>query len=220
MTFNATTVSQWNDLSWNGYNATQSTALLQPTYTATGMNGRPALEFLDNNGVLNSTLTVANAVSTPSTSPQVTIFSVMRAPAGIDSRVTFGAASAVNGARLGYISRFSSALGTIADVVNDSDGRLTAVAMSQANNEAAGVHVLFRSGTTQRIRFNGSQRAQTTAATSNFTDTTATFQIGKAIGQGQRGIFSTLLFYNRALSASEIATVERALASQYGITLA
>jgi hypothetical protein len=220
MTFNSTTVSQWNDLSGNGYHATQSTALLQPTYTATGMNGKPALDFLDTNGVLTSTLTVAGAVSTPTTSPQVTIFSVMRSPTGTDSRVTFGTVSSVNGARMGYISRFSAALGTIADVVNDSNGRLTAVAMTQANNESAGIHVLFRSGTTQRIRYNGTQRAQTTAATSNFTDTTSAFQIGKGFSQGNRGIFSTLLVYNRALSASEIATVERALSRQYGITLA
>ena len=42
---NGSTVSQWNDQSGHGYNAVQGTASLQPTYNATGLNGKPALVF-------------------------------------------------------------------------------------------------------------------------------------------------------------------------------
>jgi hypothetical protein len=42
---NGSTVSQWNDQSGHGYNATQGTAANQPTYNATGLNGYPALMF-------------------------------------------------------------------------------------------------------------------------------------------------------------------------------
>lgn len=45
ITLNGSTVSQWNDKSGNGNNATQSTAANQPTYQATGLNSRPTLSF-------------------------------------------------------------------------------------------------------------------------------------------------------------------------------
>jgi hypothetical protein len=38
-------VSQWNDKSGNGRNATQGTSGLRPTYNATGTNGLPRIEF-------------------------------------------------------------------------------------------------------------------------------------------------------------------------------
>ncbi|MFM6187855.1 MAG: hypothetical protein ACKPEQ_31335, partial [Dolichospermum sp.] len=55
ITLNGSTVSQWNDKSGNGRNATQATASLQPAYNATGINGKPALvadanDFLATNG--------------------------------------------------------------------------------------------------------------------------------------------------------------------------
>lgn len=45
------TVSQWSDKSGNGRNATQATGANQPTYTTTGLNGKPVLTF---NGTTNS----------------------------------------------------------------------------------------------------------------------------------------------------------------------
>ena len=45
ITLNSSTVSQWNDKSGNGRNMTQATALRQPTYTASGLNGLPVLSF-------------------------------------------------------------------------------------------------------------------------------------------------------------------------------
>lgn len=45
ITLNGSTVSQWNDKSGNGRNVVQATASAQPTYTASGLNGGPALTF-------------------------------------------------------------------------------------------------------------------------------------------------------------------------------
>ncbi len=45
ITLNGSTVSQWGDKSGNGRNATQAAASLQPTYSPTGLNGKPALDF-------------------------------------------------------------------------------------------------------------------------------------------------------------------------------
>ena len=43
ITLNGSTVSQWNDLSGNGRHQAQESASLQPNYSATNANGKPAL---------------------------------------------------------------------------------------------------------------------------------------------------------------------------------
>jgi len=43
LTLNGSTVSQWADLSGNGRNQSQATAAIQPTYNATGLNGKGTL---------------------------------------------------------------------------------------------------------------------------------------------------------------------------------
>lgn len=45
ITLNGSTVSQWNDKSGNGRNAVQATAANQPTFSATGLNSFPTLDF-------------------------------------------------------------------------------------------------------------------------------------------------------------------------------
>jgi hypothetical protein len=44
ITLNGTNVVQWDDKSGNGRNASQPTASFQPTYLATGFNGKPTLQ--------------------------------------------------------------------------------------------------------------------------------------------------------------------------------
>ncbi len=53
ITLNGSTVSQWSDKSGNGRNATQATAVNQPTYTASGLNGKPVLTFDGANDTLS-----------------------------------------------------------------------------------------------------------------------------------------------------------------------
>lgn len=67
ITLNGTTVSQWNDKSGNGRNVTQAVAANQPTYTATGLNGKPVLTFNGTNSFMTfqtafGTVTEFNAV--------------------------------------------------------------------------------------------------------------------------------------------------------------
>lgn len=45
ITLNGITVSQWSDKSGNGRNVVQATASAQPTYTVSGLNGKPVLTF-------------------------------------------------------------------------------------------------------------------------------------------------------------------------------
>ena len=60
ITLNGSTVSQWNDKSGNGRNATQATAANQPTYIANSINGKSALDW---DGV-NDSMAVSGAIST------------------------------------------------------------------------------------------------------------------------------------------------------------
>lgn len=45
ITLNGSTVAQWNDKSGNNRHATQPTAASQPTYTPSGLNGKPIITF-------------------------------------------------------------------------------------------------------------------------------------------------------------------------------
>ena len=45
ITLNGSTVSQWNDKSGNGRHVSQATPAQQPTYSATGMLGKPTLDW-------------------------------------------------------------------------------------------------------------------------------------------------------------------------------
>jgi hypothetical protein len=217
LTFNGSSVSQANDLSGNGRHFTQGTGANQPTYAAAGMNGRPALQFTSSvANRMDSTATIADVFGTPTTSPQSTIFAVMRNVAGVQN-ACFGSNGDPNG-RFIFLLRFNPTQ-SLVDVVNATDGRLFSP-VTQAVSEAAGIHVVFRSGATQTVRTNGAQVVTTASATSNFSTTTATIQVGKALSSlGNEGVFSELLFWNRALSASEIARVELYLSAKYGVTL-
>lgn len=59
ITLNGSTVSQWNDKSGNGRNVSQATAALQPTYSATGMLGKPTLDW----GTVASERVLTRAIS-------------------------------------------------------------------------------------------------------------------------------------------------------------
>jgi hypothetical protein len=218
---NPPTVSQWDDLSGNGYHATQDTDNNRPTYQATGMNGRPGLQFTTSpSNLLLSSATIADVFGTPTTSIQATIFSVMRCVAGGNS-ATFGSDVSANGRfvlslRLAVIANSD----TLVDIVASgaTTGRQT-VQVSQQDAEAAALFRILRAGGPQSLHRNGSQLASSTM-TNAFSVTTAKISIGKAIGVGSAGVFSELLFYNRDLSATEVSAVERYLASKYGLTLA
>jgi len=60
ITLNGSTVSQWNDKSGNGRNASQATAANQPTRTLNGLGGRTVITFDGVDDFLNATLTLTN----------------------------------------------------------------------------------------------------------------------------------------------------------------
>lgn len=57
ITLNGSTVSQWSDKSGNGRNAVRAAATNQPTYTTSGLNGKPVLTFDGTNDSMQVDLT-------------------------------------------------------------------------------------------------------------------------------------------------------------------
>src|SRR5258706_15221820 len=53
---NGQTVQQWNDFSGNGRHLTQAMAALQPTYTASALNSKPGIHFINNNSSTTNSL--------------------------------------------------------------------------------------------------------------------------------------------------------------------
>jgi hypothetical protein len=209
-------VGYWGDKSGNARHATQATGANRPT-RATSMNGRPSIDVAATaSSLLQSTATVANVIADAGTSPQTTICAVMRNPSGVLG-ATFGSDQSANG-RLVYSSRFDAS-NSYYDVANATTGRLSFTPI-QTNAEAAAVHSLIRNGSEMAVGYNGATIARRLDASGAFSATSAVIQIGKGVGIGNAGVFSELLFYNRALTTSERRRVERYLAAKWGITLA
>lgn len=59
ITLNGSTVSQWSDKSPNALHVSQTTAALQPTYSASGMLGKPTLDW----GTVSSDKVLTRAIS-------------------------------------------------------------------------------------------------------------------------------------------------------------
>jgi hypothetical protein len=218
MTFNGSTVSQVNDLSGNGFHATQGIANNQPTYQATGFNGRPTL-FFDTNDSVTSSATVADYFLTPTTNPTFVVFMACYMPLIADSgSIIFGSDAQANG-RLFFNSHFGSS-SLIFDTVNPSGGRISAG--SQTNTGWTTPHILtaYRIGATMSVRRNGVEIAGRTNASGNYSATTAKLQIGKCDGGGSNMQYvSEFLAYGAALTAAQISAAERGLARKWGVTL-
>jgi hypothetical protein len=218
MTFNGSTVSQVNDLSGNGFHATQATANNQPTYQATGFNGRPTLLF-DTNDSITSSVTIADYFLTPTTSPTSVIVMACYMPTIAESGVViFGSDAQANG-RVFFTSHLSGS-SLLFDTVNASGGRL--LVGSQTNTGWTTPHILtaYRIGATMSVRRNGVEIAGKTNASGNYSVTTAKLQIGKCDGGGANQQYvSEVVAYAAALTETQISAVERGLARKWGVTL-
>ena len=215
LTFNGSTVSQMNDLSGNGFHATQGTANNQPTYQATGANGKPTL-FIDSTDTLTSTATVADYVLTPTTNPITTIMYVGYMPTIANSgNISFGSDNHSNGRFFFHL--FYGGFSMIFDAANASGGRLAA-SLPESDFTSPVVLTVLRHGATMQLRRNGVTVASKTNASGNYSTTTAAFRVPEAVTNQQ--YFSELLAYQAALSDSQIAIVERGLGKKWGITVA
>ena len=219
MTFNGSVVSQINDLSGNGFHATQTTANNQPTYSATAANGKPRLAF-DTTDSLLSSATVADYFLTPTTNPAFTLVMACYAPPLAElGQVIFGSDSQAGG-RVFFASDFGGVSGdAIFDVVNASAGRLRVTVTRPSSSP----HIMtwYRHGAVMAWRVDGVTLMSKSDASGNFAVTTARLQIGKVDGgSGNQMFMSEAVVYAAALTSSQIAAAERGLGRKWGIAVA
>jgi hypothetical protein len=200
-------VSQWSDLSGNGLHLTQSTEANRPSTTT--VNGLQAVDFDGTNDHL-FTSTQANAR---------TVFNVHVVDVANVAQTIYHTQSGSGLTDLRMHLLYSSANEYRSQSVASGVNQGVSGGARTANQRLT---ALTFSGTASTGRLDGASLAGTTLATGSN-------QLG--IWLGIRNISGTLslplngkicehIIYDRVLSAGEIGTVERYLASKWGVTLA
>jgi hypothetical protein len=198
-------VSQWNDLSGNGINLSQSTEANRPG-TAT-VNGRQAIDFDGSNDNLNNTTEV-----TPGT-----VFNVHIIDTAAGQSV-YGVQSG-SGATVRSSSLIFSSLGEYRSQSIASGFNAGFSGGSRTANPRISVHTF--SGTAIAGRLDGAGFGGTTTTTGTNVNGVwlGARNIGGVLSLPMDGKICEHLIYNRVLSDTEIATVERYLAAKWGVTL-
>lgn len=218
LTFNGSTVSQVNDLSGNGFHATQSTANNQPTYEAAGLNSKPTLYF-DTTDSVTSSATISDYILTPTSSPTFYLMMVAYMPAVASSGIIIFGSDAQAGGRV-FFSNFFGGTTMFLDSANASGGRLSAT-LTESDYLTPVVLTAFRNGASMGVRRNGVSVASKSNASGNYSVTTAKLQLGKCDGGGSNIMYlSECVVYAAALSASDLAKAERGLGKKWGVTVA
>jgi hypothetical protein len=212
VTLNGTTVQSWANKS-SGPALEQGTAGAQPTYTTAGVNGRNVLTF-DGGDVLTATASYGTSAKT--------VFVVVRENAAVSFSgiISFHPSSGNdNGTANGFL-------------MDTGDGtrllRLDRNAPQADYNDSGllplSVVTSFGSASSLILRTDGVQRAS--VANSQSGTSTGVLIGGRFLSDAVSASFRAnmtlceILHYTAALSASQIATVERYLGRKWGITIA
>lgn len=225
LTFNATTVSEWRDLSGNGRHFAQETGASQPVANTRTQNGRRALDFQGSQFMLGN----AASLNVLRNVPGGTAFVVGKIDATSGSQVFFAASR--NGSnsqarlvvdndpaslswRAGGRRLDADAFGAVTSAGSwDINVNVLTGLLDYGNSDA----FLYENGTL----LNSNTSFQTNGNTS---DTDSDFvQVG-ANGAGVvsllDGFICEIILYQRALPATERQRVERYLGRKWGITVA
>jgi hypothetical protein len=195
----ATGVSQWNDLSGTGNNATQGTGASQPTLVAasSALGGRPALQFSG-----SQFLTVGSFVGF--SSQPVTMYIVTQG-------------DTVSGS-LFWLDGSSGAPGRSAILYNATgwDGFSGSHITSANSSTAAKVLAYVGNGASSALYLNSSATA---IATGNAgTNYLSQLQIGRSAvgGSNEAGLCAEILIYTQGHAAPQLSANFRYLSARYG----
>lgn len=198
VTLNGSNVSQWNDKSGNGRNATQGTANNQPTYATAGRNSRNIITF---DGTSDSMLTNDYTIAQPHT-----LFVVGR--------------RAVGGANQNFTDGGSAGRAAVYWANTDNWGMFGGVALTGPAGTDTNWHVFAASfnTTSSTLRLDGSTIATGTAGTESYTG----LRIGgyNATLALLNGSIAEIISYSGSLSAANRSLVERWLGGKWGVTIA
>lgn len=203
-------VSQWNDKSGNGNNATQGTGSAQPGTGAVTKNGKNVLTF-DGGDFLSLP---SGLYSIPN--GDNTIFYVSTCTDESADRFILTMIGAANAERL---LCYSTSIAGVQGYRNVSTNNpVTRTGITKANYN---IFTQFLSGTTQSISVNNGTAGTNTSGV-NAVATIATIGAYKNsgfTGNYQLGNIAEIIIYNRALTAAEIIQVNRYLSNKWNISI-
>jgi hypothetical protein len=220
ITLSGSTVTQWNDKSGNGYNATNST-YAAPTYSATGFNnGYPGLLF---NGT-STMLATPSILPTPVLSANgtdTTIFLVFNRISQVANFIAFGLGGAAVSTNYNtYVLRdpWSSTTGALLDIGNGTLGRVNIPSYTVTGPQ---LYSLWRNGTSTYFYRYGSSLGSNLSASSNVGTTNQPLNIGGGFADGGwfNSYISEFIIFNTALSTSQRQQVEQYLTWKWGLSI-
>lgn len=222
ITLNGTTISQWRDKSGSARHLEQGDAANQPTFTASGIGGRPAATVaaaitnrLDCK--VGGSTNVLMDVLGNDTSQLVTLFAVVRASVDNIGNKTIGECDNASG--FGWYHRFSGDNKSYFDSSGASgNGRISAV-VSAGILTAGGLWVGRRSGAQVDQWVNGTLLAGSRSNASGALRSSSNVFCIRGSTSGTVS-YAEIVIYNRDLSTAERQSVQAYLGQKYGLTIA
>jgi hypothetical protein len=212
LTFNGSTVSSWNNLVTGGANYAQATAVDQPQTTTLG--GKTAINFPSSDTICLLGPTIAQLGDT-STNTLLIFFALQWYGAGGTTRRFLTLSG--NGA-FGPFGWYPNFNGTAYLDFPESTGRIFGGVGSTTLTTAPTICRLRRAGTSMSLHHNAVQIASGSASGALHSVTSAQTRLNGQ--QSDRSVrCGDMIAFSRDLSASEVSTVEKALARKYGVTL-
>ena len=221
MTFSGSTVTQWNDKSGNGRNATNG-GYVAPTYSATGFNGGyPGLLFNGSSSMLNTPALLPTPVLS-SNGTDTTIFVVFNYTGRPVSGGfgLYGLGSQANA----YVVRTPWNAGGDAGgaIIDTTSATLTSRIVAQFGSaNPAQLYSIFRSGASHYFYQFGSLTASNLSSSGTVGTTSQTFGIGGGIADTIffNSYISELIIYNVAITTDQRQQVEGYLAWKWGLVV-
>ena len=203
----STGVSVWADKSGNGRNASQATGGKQPAYSST-INGKNVVTFQGTDDTMQIGANAAfNATSQ-------TIIIVSRQNANANQALWYKADS---NSAVGVITRYRASNVFWHYQKNDGTAETLAVANTNSN---VNVFATVLEPAAQAGYTNGSLVVSTTVTTAYDNNSGPWLGSRRDVGEYLQADIAEVLFWNRALSASERSRVERYLGRKWGVTVA
>ena len=207
MTFSGSNITQWNDKSGNGRNATVASGKIAATYSTTL------------NAVNFTTSTTGYITSYPANPTNETMFVVFRNPSpSLTNNLLIGGPTGARSLGAGYTNSGGASTSSVGNLNN----RVAWLASTPNTTYTAGTTALTRShftATSNSISLNGG--TPVSGGSPNFSNGTTTYlgvDTTASSPYHYLGFAMEIIFYNSVLNTSQIQQVESYLTNKWGIT--
>ncbi|MBK6953138.1 MAG: hypothetical protein IPH24_14165 [Crocinitomicaceae bacterium] len=225
-TTNGSPVSSWQDVSGNGNDISQTTAVQQPLYTASLMNGYPAVLF-DNNSTAgqNDYFSGLDDASLDNTNG-LTIFTVVRQTNLAGAARSIIAKRTNVGVNQAYMFFFYTSDRIHTDIVsNDNRFSTPAPAFTTGTNYILNLHYdgTLAAGSRAKVYAGQTLLVTSTESAATIPDYNSPLIIGAThVGDNRAfgGYISEIILYREALGLSERILVDNYLSAKYDIAIA